>query len=335
MISRFALHQLDRARVLLSRIIIGVSPSPAVDYHTLSILLRHLSDSDMSFLQHALGPRMIDLDELPRDGAPSFFRKVLWILALEAKWPQAVVRQVEYKLGQDSFLMSLDLSLAPECTYYVEDPTPALTRLLRLGGRVFYDVGANVGFHTMTSALFFQESHGFEPTPSTLVRLRANASLNPSRPIKIHEVALSSHSGVLRFKTSRTHPGGNTVVTTAQTSEHTIEIPAFTLDSYCQAQGLEPPDLIKIDVEGHETEVLRGAENTVTAHRPSLFVELLTTESLRIFLSFLPQGYLAYHLKAKGTPLPVVPEKLNTVPTDILFVDSSRRALINKLIASA
>ena len=54
----------------------------------------------------------------------------------------------------------------------------------------------------------------------------------------------------------------------------TVEVPVVALDDLRPLLDLPPPDFVKVDVEGFEDEVLRGARRTVEAHRPTLMVEV-------------------------------------------------------------
>jgi hypothetical protein len=56
--------------------------------------------------------------------------------------------------------------------------------------------------------------------------------------------------------------------------EGTIDVPVTTLDGFSREAGLERLDLIKIDVEGHEESVLRGASDVIARHHPVLLVEI-------------------------------------------------------------
>jgi FkbM family methyltransferase len=320
---RVADHQLNRLGVLLCRLGLNVRRSEAVDRHAFRIVLRHLSSYDVSVLKRSLGPTQVDLNCVRSGDMPSPFCWMLWVLALEQSWQGPVLRQVEYVLGDASFRMELDLSRAPECLYYVEDPTPALTCALRVGGEVFYDIGANVGLYALAGSLFFAESHAFEPTPDTLERLARNVALNGGGPVRIHPIALSSTDGQVHLDVSTSHPGSNAV---ASRHGNSIEVVARGLDSYRLDKGLPYPDFMKIDVERHECDVLAGAIDTIRKSRPNLFVEIENAESFSRFRQELPPSYGAYSFSRTMDPVPVSSDADFENTRDILFVDESRRS---------
>lgn len=129
---------------------------------------------------------------------------------------------------------------------------------------LFVDVGANVGSYTiLASAHSGANSISFEPLPATFQKLMNNIQLNHlSGKVKAHNMALGSQAGELLFTNSLDTM--NHVVKDAQ--EGVISVQVNTLDDILNNGPV--PLLIKIDVEGFETEVIKGA--TKTLHEPGL-----------------------------------------------------------------
>ncbi|MGB6193272.1 MAG: FkbM family methyltransferase [Terracidiphilus sp.] len=131
---------------------------------------------------------------------------------------------------------------------------------------LFVDIGANIGSYTLlASGVKGARSYCFEPAPSTYKRLMDNLAINhlSSRVVAMN-IGLSSGEEMLRFTT-----GGETcinhVIANDEESATAITVPVRALDSVlCD----EAPAFLKIDVEGFETAVLRGATKTLA--RPSL-----------------------------------------------------------------
>lgn len=123
---------------------------------------------------------------------------------------------------------------------------------------LFVDVGANVGSYTiLASAEVGARTLAVEPVPSTHEILKANISLNGvERLVDARNVGIGSSAGSIRF--TRSLDTVNHVAT--QDEPDTIEVPIETLDNIV---GDAAPILVKIDVEGYETEVLRGARRTI------------------------------------------------------------------------
>jgi FkbM family methyltransferase len=139
---------------------------------------------------------------------------------------------------------------------------------------VFYDVGAFRGAYSVISKLKLQENisaHAFEPIAKNVEAMRRICVLNRFEDCKIVPLAVGngtlltgrlSEQDVVMFRL------GDDEASPAE-----IEFPAISLDEYI-AQGAPPPTLIKIDVEGFELEVLRGACECLAKHHPRLWLEI-------------------------------------------------------------
>jgi FkbM family methyltransferase len=145
--------------------------------------------------------------------------------------------------------------------------------LISPGSRVI-DVGANVGIY----ALSWAASHAdvtvdcFEPNPAVRNRLARNVALNRlTTRIRLHSEALSDHAGTATLYASDDMSSLNKGVYTGGRAEPT-EVPLARLDDVLNIEGPRV-SLIKIDVQGHELEVLRGADALVSHYRPALILE--------------------------------------------------------------
>jgi FkbM family methyltransferase len=148
---------------------------------------------------------------------------------------------------------------------------------------VIFDVGANLG--SMTLAFAQQAPRGrvvaFEPTHTGFARLRENLALNPDLAVRVTPVqAFLSDRSAERHGLSACsswkldgsgadpHPlhGGS-----VQAADG---VPAFSLDDFCRDRGVDRLDLLKIDTDGHELAVLRGAHATLGRLRPPVIFEI-------------------------------------------------------------
>ncbi len=141
---------------------------------------------------------------------------------------------------------------------------------LDLRGKVVYDVGAFHGLLTIHYARDARTVVAWEPNSRNRRRLLENVNLNRFSNVIVRSYGLSSKAARAEMRFDPLMPGMATVDHgVASGSEHeTIEL--RTLDGEL---GLEPPDLIKIDVEGFELEVLKGAARTLE-RGPDLFLEM-------------------------------------------------------------
>ena len=153
------------------------------------------------------------------------------------------------------------------------EPELWLVPLLVGRGGAAVDVGANEGYWSLQMARYAGRVHAFEPNPICLVQLKR---VLPTR-VKLHEVALSDAVGTtsLRFDPGNTGIGtiearnpltGNAGIKHIETKD----VVTKRLDDF-EFNGVE---LIKIDVEGHEESVLRGAATTLERNRPTVICEI-------------------------------------------------------------
>jgi FkbM family methyltransferase len=186
-----------------------------------------------------------------------------------------------------------------------EEPFPAfLAAVLRRRQGLFIDVGANTGLYALLAASLSERAivHAFEPVIAIADALEQNIHLNPGFATRLilHRIALSQFEGEALI-----HETENTLGFIATTSSLSAEfsrtqnvnrsylVPTSTLDSFVNENEIEDIALIKIDVEGHEKQVLLGAESTVLSRRPLLAVEMLGNAEFDFFDQFLQEnGYI-------------------------------------------
>jgi FkbM family methyltransferase len=148
---------------------------------------------------------------------------------------------------------------------------PEMLLLEQLIGRKkrVIDVGANYGFYSYFLAKIGKSIEAFEPLPLCA----ASISAYRSPRINVHNVALSSKPGTLRLFTpiinGVPYPANSSFSVIAGPYE-SCEVPVRTLDEY----SFDDVCLVKIDVEGHELEVLKGAAQTLRRERPVILVEI-------------------------------------------------------------
>lgn len=145
-------------------------------------------------------------------------------------------------------------------------------------GFVAYDVGGWHGFFAgVMAANGAAKVAVFEPLPANIERIRKLVALNPALPLELHEMALSDQDGTAEFMVMPETSMAK--LTTSQFQPHAasgtrISVRTATIDGLVEAGSLPPPDLMKLDVEGAEMMVLRGARQVLARHRPVIFAEI-------------------------------------------------------------
>ncbi|MEA2709747.1 MAG: hypothetical protein QOF78_2348 [Phycisphaerales bacterium] len=168
----------------------------------------------------------------------------------------------------------------------------ALVRELK-PGQVFWDVGANEGFFTLLAAKLVGDTGtivAFEAHPDTCNQLRQQVAVNDLRNVTIVQKAVADRSGKMSF----VDDAASTMARLAEARNtraagRMITVDATTLDDSVNCAG-KKPTLLKIDVEGAEILVLRGADRLLRECRPTILVELhdaeLAAEARAIFDSY-------------------------------------------------
>jgi len=145
------------------------------------------------------------------------------------------------------------------------------------GDSLFVDVGANVGFYSiLAGGVVGGSCVALEPVPQTFERLRENLELNDLHDIvRAQNLGVGSQPGTLRFTSTG---GANNHVLASDSEDSSIPVTVTSLDDLL-ADEEDGPTIIKIDVEGWEAEVIRGAAEVLDRSDPmALIIELCDGE---------------------------------------------------------
>ena len=142
------------------------------------------------------------------------------------------------------------------------------------------------------------EVHCFEPNPANAEQIRKVIALNPERRMTLHQCAVGAADGTAEFVIMPQSSMGKLNHSAFQEDQNTgnhIRVEIRSLDSYVERDGLRPPALIKIDVEGAEVEVLQGARILIQMHHPTLCIEFHSRALLDACCRILSEH--AYHVE--------------------------------------
>ena len=167
---------------------------------------------------------------------------------------------------------------------------------------VFVDVGANVGLHTVAIAAHVSEGGAvvaFEPHPGNHRQLVHNLEQNRLRHVAAENLGLAETAATLTGSAGA--DGGNWSL--ASRGDYRFEVRLIRLDDYWRDHPLPRLDLMKIDVEGAEVRVLRGADKTIERFRPLIVFEVcpswlakMQTSAAELFAELVGNGYSIHPL---------------------------------------
>ena len=143
-------------------------------------------------------------------------------------------------------------------------------------GMIVFDVGANVGELTLLFSRFVGESgqvHSFEASRATFQRLTTLCSAAGAKNIKLNYCAVADQEGTVKLQVYEEELSGWDTLAERPLQNYGIdtkpirteEVASITIDTYCEKQAIRKIDLLKIDVEGAEFQVLRGARRMLAS----------------------------------------------------------------------
>lgn len=149
-------------------------------------------------------------------------------------------------------------------------------------GMTFFDVGAHHGLYSLLASKRVGKEgqvYAFEPVPQEFRRLSRNLNLNRCRNVVAEQIAMSRFQGeadmyIVHGRESGCNslrlPGRDVTTTTSL-----VKVALITIDKYVQKMRIGAIDLIKIDAEGGELDILKGAESVLTENfRPLMLCEM-------------------------------------------------------------
>jgi FkbM family methyltransferase len=200
-------------------------------------------------------------------------------------------------------------------------------------GEIVIDVGANVGFFTKRFANWVSNG-GFviavEPEESNFRQLQRNLYKSDTAPVvKTVQGVMAEQHGTLKLSVNPVHPGDHKI------GPEGIDVTAFTIDELVRKESATRVCLVKIDVQGAEERVIRGAQETIKRDHPAILVEVddealrqMGSSAERVVTLLMDFGYVIQRLR-KNSSMGQIPmaEALkmcsNGRYVDLLFVEAS------------
>jgi FkbM family methyltransferase len=215
---------------------------------------------------------------------------------------------------------------------------PYLRGCAKRGGTII-DVGANIGFYTLESALAVGPTGhviSIEAAPPHVEAIRKNILLNGMTNISLIEVAVADSVGEAMLSLPQ---GDNLGMFTlgAVTGDQSYRVTLRPMDDLLAEHASDSISLIKMDIEGAEYRALLGAAKTLAKHKPSLLIELnegalrrcgSSTQAVKDLLT--ETGYRGWIIRRNGIS-PISGDKETHDCDECLFIHRQNEVLMHRL----
>lgn len=183
-------------------------------------------------------------------------------------------------------------------------------QLAMQSGGVMFDVGANAGTISNETALACPDIQikAFEPQEALAKLVTVSALLNKNDNIEVFPVAVGDRQGTVQLHLPA-HALHASLMPSGESGENSVDVPLVSLDHLVETEQVPPPDFIKVDVEGGEMGVLKGATQIIAQHRPVVIFEANESSErfgynrLDLFALFREAGDYRFYLIAPGDVL--------------------------------
>lgn len=155
------------------------------------------------------------------------------------------------------------------------EQTAAMIKVVK-SGNTFFDIGANIGYYSILASRLVGKKGkvvAFEPLIRNISYLHRHVELNGADNVRVLPFALSTGNTILSFSTGENSAMGHLDAN----GGGEMLVPTVSLDEIAQRLDLLP-NVMKIDVEGAEMDVFRGAERVLTEAHPTIFLSTHSAE---------------------------------------------------------
>lgn len=203
-------------------------------------------------------------------------------------------------------------------------------------GMVFFDIGAYHGIYSLVAGRRVGKSGrvvAFEPSPREFSRLKLHFRWNRIENTRIEHLAVGAEAGKTTFFQVISGDQTRNGLRPPETKDSLIEISVSTvsLDNYIAGLALDRVDMVKLDVEGGEMDVLRGACSLLTRFRPIFICEVLEAatrpwgyDAREIISIFLSHDFAWFDFKPGGLLSPHTPQESYSAVRNYLAVPRER-----------
>lgn len=210
-----------------------------------------------------------------------FIRGKARLSKLAFRWFRVPDNPFDAEIGDDIIIELWPWIWADYCTYVIGSPEAYHLQYMKTRlcpDHTMFDIGAYIGTYSFAASQLVPEGHvhAFEPNPHSASRIQQAIRRNNITNMTLCRAAVSESQRDETTIALEPYPPQSTIALGEITPAETTKAPVWSVDSYCDSVPVTAVDFMKIDVEGAELDVLRGAQETLHEHHPEIVLELHT-----------------------------------------------------------
>ncbi len=214
------------------------------------------------------------------------------------------VIEIEFKELKMNF-KAFSAELAPYLDIWVERVYEYDQLFIPNENDVIFDVGSNIGFYSVRQAkkTVNGKVYSFEPNPYAFERLKRNVVLNNLENVVVNNLALGEKSGKIQFNFDM-----STTTGMVSGDKGAFEVERINIDEYIKKNNIQRINIMKIDTEGSEFEILKGAKESLKIidkivmeyHSEELKSDVTTFLKEKGFNKIIDRNLILYFIKDKS-----------------------------------
>jgi FkbM family methyltransferase len=206
---------------------------------------------------------------------PSLIKKIIRSLLFsfqKIRYPGGVVGvtygSVKFKIACNN---RQDIRRAKIFPYHEGDFTKEIFQSIKKHS-VLYDIGANIGTYVLLLSLKNPDMQvlAFEPVDHNYQSLMKNLKMNNIANVEVLKCAVGDRVGEVSF--DKADDGGGSLFVSVKNDK--LDTKVTTIDHLVFVEGMPPPTIVLIDIEGYEYKALKGMSKTLDEFKPDLYIEV-------------------------------------------------------------
>lgn len=175
-------------------------------------------------------------------------------------------------------------------------------------GMTVYDIGGYIGIHSIFFADAVRENGKvitFEPNPTNFREIAFNLKINNFKNVQVFPLGIGKERGILelnidpiRYSRSSFNQN-NQNLSFKKTESRKAKVKIDSIDNLIKEKAIPPPNFVKIDVEGFESEVIQGMIHTIEIYKPDLFIEIHGRVTEEMIKPLFKNKYKLYQIELK------------------------------------